>query len=423
MTTFWIIAGLLLAGALLFVLPPLIGGRRKPALVASQDEANVSIYRDQLREIDADLAAGTLSPDQYQQARHELESRVLEDVGSATGPSAAGGGGAGRLAAMLSGVGIPVLALAMYFALGTPQGIDPRQVAAPEGGSAQSHEVTPEQINAMVDALARRLESEPANVEGWVMLARSLNALGRYPEAAKAYAKVVELVPDNGQLLADYADSLAMAQGRNLIGEPERLIRRALQADPANVKALALAGTVEFEKKNYQAAVNHWQQAAALAPPESGFVQGLQNSIAEARQRGGLKAEPVARSQPAAGGGGAPAAAGGSITGSVQLAPALAAKAAPTDTVFVFARAASGPRMPLAIVRKQVKDLPLAFALDDSMSMMPNMRLSTVGDVVVGARISKSGNATPQPGDLQSATQPARLGTSGLQVTIDTEVK
>jgi cytochrome c-type biogenesis protein CcmH len=423
MTTFWIVAGLLLAGALLFVLPPLIGGRRKQGLVASQDEANVSIYRDQLQELDEDLAAGTLSPDQYQQARREVESRVLEDVGSEAARAAEASGNAGRIAAIVSGVAIPVIALAMYFALGTPAGIAPQPMAAREGAAGQGHEVTPEQINAMVDALAQRLQNEPGNAEGWVMLARSLNALGRYPEAVKAYAKAVELVPDNGQLLADYADSLAMAQGRNLMGEPEKLIQKALQVDPTNIKALALAGTVAFEKKDYGTAVKHWQQAAALAPPESGFAQGLQSSIAEARQRGGLKTEPVAKSQPAADGGNAPAAASGNISGTVQLAPAQAAKAAPTDTVFVFARAASGPRMPLAIVRKQVKDLPFAFALDDSMSMMPNMKLSTAGDVVVGARISKTGNATPQPGDLQSATQPARIGTGGLQVTIDEEVK
>jgi cytochrome c-type biogenesis protein CcmH len=348
---------------------------------------------------------------------------VLEDVDSEAARAAEAGGNAGRIAAIVSGVAIPVIALAMYFALGTPAGIAPQPVATTGGAPGQGHEVTPDQINAMVDALAQRLQAEPGNVEGWVMLARSLNALGRYPEAVKAFAKAVELVPDNGQLLADYADSLAMAQGRNLMGEPEKLIQRALQVDPTNIKALALAGTVAFEKKEYGAAANYWQQAAALAPPESGFSQGLQNSIAEARQRGGLKAEPVAESQPAAGGGSAPAAAGGNISGKVQLAPALAAKASPTDTVFVFARAASGPRMPLAIVRKQVRDLPFAFSLDDSMSMMPNMKLSTAGDVVVGARISKTGNAMPQPGDLQSATQPARIGIGGLQVTIDEEVK
>lgn len=432
MSIFWIVVGLLIAGALMFVLPPLLSGRSRAARVATRDEVNVSVYRDQVRELEIDLAAGTLSPDQYQQARSELESRVVEDVDSAATQAATTKSGSGRLVAAIAGVGIPVVALSMYFALGNPKALDPAQAPPPQAGAGQQgHEVTPEQINAMVDGLAQRLQAEPGNIDGWVMLARSYNALQRYGEASKAYAKAVELVPDNGQLLADYADALAMAQGRSLTGEPEKLIARALKVDPRNVKALALSGTVEFEKNNFRAAVEQWQQALAVTPPDSGFAQGLQNSIAEARQRGGLKAGPAALA-------GAPAAAapasaapsppsdaatGGSISGTVQLAPALAGKASPEDTVFVFARAASGPRMPLAIVRKQVKDLPLEFALDDSMSMMPNMKISTVGDVVVGARISKTGNAMPQPGDLQSATLPARLGVSGLAVTIDTEVK
>lgn len=420
MTTFWIVAGLLLAGALLFVLPPLLSGSRRSGLVASRNEANVSIYRDQFQELDADLASGTLSPDQYQQARRELESRVLDDVGAGGAVAVAPAGQGGRLIAVVTGVAIPVLAVSLYLALGNTKGLQPDQVAAVQGGSgAQGHEVTPEQISAMVDALAQRLQAEPGNAEGWVMLARSYNALQRYGDAVKAFAKAVELVPNDGQLLADYADAMAMAQGRNLQGEPERLVRRALEIDPRNIKALALAGTVEFEKKNYKAAADHWQQAALLVPPQSDFARSVQNSIAEARKLGGIKA---AAAEPAAAPAQPGAVAVGSISGTVQLAPALAAKVAPTDTVFVFARAASGPRMPLAIVRKEVKDLPIAFSLDDSMAMAPNMKLSAFEQVVVGARISKSGNATPQPGDLQSTTHPARLGVSGLSVTIDSEV-
>jgi len=433
MTLFWILAGLLLAGALLFVVPPLSGTRRRRALAASRREANISIYRDQMQELETDLAAGTLSPDQYEQARRELESRVLEDTAvadSAADPAAQGA----KWLPLAVGAGVPVLALSLYLVLGNPRGLDPQQaLPAQAAGGQQAHEVTSEQISGMVDSLAAKLKQNPDNPQGWVMLARSYNVLQRFPEAVQAYEKAVAQVPNDGPLLADYADALAMVQGGDLSGKPAQMIDKSLKADPNNVKGLALAGTVEFEKGNYGGALIHWQKAASLLPPESEFARSIQSSIAEAQQKGGLAhTEPAATTAAAAP---APAAAqqtatparadaaGASIAGTVKLSPELSAKAAPGDTVFVFARAASGPRMPLAIVRKQVKDLPLRFSLDDSMAMAPSMKLSSFPQVVVGARISKSGNAMAQAGDLESATQAAALGVTGLDVVIDAEVK
>jgi cytochrome c-type biogenesis protein CcmH len=412
MTMFWVIAGLLMAGALAFVVPPLLGGRRRKAGPGSQEQANVEILRDQLRELDADLAAGTISRDQFDQARREIEQRVLEDAAAA--PTAAPAPGHGRIAAVVVGIAIPVLAVAIYLVLGSPQALDPK-VAAARPAQEQAHEITPEQIAAMVEKLAQRMKANPENVEGWVMLARSYNAMQRFPEAAQAYAQAIQRLPNNAQLLADYADALAMVQGRSLEGEPEKLIQRALEADPNNLKALLLAGTVAFDRQDFKQAVSHWQKAQGMVPPESDIARAIGDSIAEARQKGGV----AAAAPPAA----AAAAAGARIAGTVRIAPALAQKAAPTDTVFVFARAPSGSRMPLAIVRKQVKDLPASFTLDDSMAMAPNMRLSNFPQVVVGARVSKDGSATPQPGDLEGATQPVAVGASGVTVVIESEVK
>lgn len=417
MTLFWIIAGLLMAGALVFVVPPLLGGRRRRAGPGTREQANMQILRDQLRELDADVAAGTISRDQFEQARREIEERVLED--GAAEPAPATGGGHGRIAAVVVGIAIPVLAVAIYLVLGSPKALDPQVAAARPAQEQQAHEVTPEQIAAMVDNLAERMKANPDNVEGWVMLARSYNAMQRFPEAAQAYAQAIQRVPDNAQLLADYADVLAMVQGRKLEGEPEKLIKRALEVDPNNLKALLLAGTVAFDRQDFKQAAAHWEKARGMVPPESDFARSIGNSIAEARQKGGLAAAAPVASPAAA----APAQASARITGTVRLAPGLAAKAGPTDTVFVFARAPSGPRMPLAIVRKQVKDLPLEFSLDDSMAMAPNMRLSNFPQVVVGARVSKAGSATPQPGDLEGATQPVAVGSSGVAVTIESEVK
>jgi cytochrome c-type biogenesis protein CcmH len=415
MTTFWIIAGLLIAGALVIVVSSLSGVRNRRNRAATRQEANISIFRDQMQELDADLAAGTLSRDQYDQAQRELESRVLEDTasGDATDVSRSS---AGRLIPLVVGVGVPVLAVTLYLLLGNPRGLEPQQPPpAAAAAPGQAHDVTAQQITEMVAGLAAKLQQDPSNPQGWIMLARSYNVLQRFAEAAQAYEKALALMPGNSQVLADYADALGMVQGGDMTGKPTVLVAQSLKADPNNIKALALAGTIEFEKANYAVAVDHWQKAASLLPADSEFARGLQGSIVEARQKGGLApVEPIA---------GVNAVGGASISGTVSLAPELAGKVAPSDTVFIFARASSGPRMPLAIVRKQVKDLPVSFALDDSMAMAPTMKLSLFPQVVVGARVSKSGNATPKPGDLESTVQPAALGASGLALVIQSEVK
>jgi cytochrome c-type biogenesis protein CcmH len=222
------------------------------------------------------------------------------------------------------------------------------------------------------------------------------------------------LKPDDANLLTDYADALAVVNGRNLEGEPSQLIARALKMDPNNLKALSLAGTAAYLRKDFAGALRHWDKLAQLAP-DSDFVRQIQRGIDEARRQAGTPA-PAAQAQ--APGAAASAGATASVSGTVTLAKALAGKAAPDDTVFVFARAAAGSRVPLAILRKQVKDLPLKFTLDDSMAMSPAAKLSGSPQVIVGARISKSGGALAQPGDLQGLSAPVSLGTGGLIIEI-----
>ena len=408
MTAFWVIAVLLAAGALLFVLPPLLGrGRTAPG--ATRDTTNVAIYRDQLRELEADLAAGTLARDQYDEAQRELEARLLDDVRvSGTGARAAK---PGRMAAVAAGIAIPLVAILLYFAVGTPNALLP-QPAAGDG-----HGITRQQIEGMVDRLSVRLTENPDDATGWAMLGRTYAVLDRYPEAVSAYANAVKRSPPDAQLLADYADALAMAQGRRLQGEPERIIAQALKVDPKNVKALALAGTVAFEKKDFKGAIAHWRKILEVVPPDSDMADSIRDSIADAEKLSGgtAKAQPVPKT--------AAASAPGAVSGMVRLAPALASRVAPTDTVFVFARPADGPRMPLAVIRKQVRELPAAFSLDDTMAMAAGMKLSDHPRVVVGARISKSGSPTPQPGDLEGLSAPVKVGDTGVTVVIGTEIR
>jgi cytochrome c-type biogenesis protein CcmH len=383
MTVFWLIGAVLAAAVLAWVLRPLLS-RQAGGRVSSQ-AANVSIYRDQLRELDTDLAAGTLAQADYDRSRAELEARLLEDVRE---PDSRAARPAGRGAALALGAAIPVLAFGVYFLVGNPGALER------EG----EHAATLAQLDTMVGRLAAKLRENPDDAEGWKLLGRSYGALGRFDQAADAYAKAAVRAPRDAQLLVDFADALAMARGQRLEGEPEKLIQRALEIDPHNLKGLALAGTVAFERKDYPQAAAYWQRMLPLVASESEEARMIRQNVSEARQLAGdTKA----------------------LQGTVSLSPALKGKAAADDTVFVFARAAEGPPMPLAVARTRVRDLPYRFRLDDSMAMTPAMKLSAFPRVVVGARVSKSGNATPQPGDLQGASAPVANDEGAVNVVID----
>ncbi len=440
MIAFVSIAVLMVAIALVAVLLPLLKPERR--LHLERDASNLAILRDQLRELQADAENSAIPPAQYEQAKRELERRALEESApspsNAQIPSAAGA----WTAAILAG-SLPVAATLLYLILGSREAFSP---AATTNDMAQ-HDLSPEKIEAMVNSLAARLEKEPNNGKGWAILANSYYSMNRITEAVAAYEHAVALDPDNADLLADYADALG-AQQNGLDGKPLEVVQRALQANPTQWKALALAGSAAFDRKDYKTALAYWEKLRASLPADSGLAKSIDGSIAEAKSLAGIALAassgtalaaasppiPAAAPKPLTTGPAASAAtalAGGAntvgvaatsamIAGQVSISPAFAAQAAPDDTVFVFARAADGPRMPLAIIRKQVKDLPIAFKLDDSMAMAPQMKLSNFDPVVVGARISKSGNAMPQAGDLEGYSAAVKVCSKGVTVVIDT---
>jgi len=405
---FVVLGAVLIAGALLFIVPPLL--RRSLRTGATRDAVNVAVYRDQLRELEGDLRAGTLAADQHEKARREIEARLLADVGGGEAPAQSPR--RARAVALALGLAVPLCALAVYLAVGNPGALLSQ---TSEGGNR--HGLSAQQFEALVARLAARLKDNPEDAEGWMMLGRSYAVLGRFGEASEAYAKAAARTPRDAQLLADYADALAMAQGRTLRGEPERILLRALAVDPDNVKALLLAGTAAFDRGDHSAAVRHWERVLGLLPKESDMIQRVQASIAEARSLSGSAVGKAQVARPA------PAGGGGRVSGVVRLAPELTGKVAPGDTVFIFARAVEGPRMPLAILRKRGSDLPAEFTLDDSMAMAPQMKLSAFPRVVVGARVSKSANASPQPGDLQGLSAAVKVGAKSVSVVIDTELR
>jgi cytochrome c-type biogenesis protein CcmH len=420
MILFWISSALVAAAALALALRPLLerraGGegtsRDTDTLNRSRDSLNLAVHRDQLRELDADRAAGKLAPADYEQARQEIEKRLLQDLaGDASRKKMSGipapAGRGGYRPAAIGAVLLPLLAIGIYFAVGNPGAIG---FTDPHAGAS----ITQQQVEQMVERLAARLNENPEDVEGWKMLGRSLSVLGRFAEATNAYSKAAIRAPRDADLLADLADALAMARGQKMKGEPEELVLRALQIDAKNLKALALAGSAAYERDDFAAATRYWQRMLPLVPKNSEEARTIQANIDEARNLSTSK--PAAKSDAAKG------IATKGVTGTVRLSPKLAAKVSPTDTVFIFARAAEGPPMPLAVLRKEVRDLPVKFALDDGMAMTPAMKLSTYARVIVGARISKSGNAMPQPGDLQGLSGIVASSASGVVVLVDTEL-
>jgi cytochrome c-type biogenesis protein CcmH len=381
---------------------------------ATADAPSVVVLRQQLEQLGALKKSGVLGEAQYNEARQGLERRIVEAVVSAEGAASPARTAAPK--GLMAGLSAFVCAVAVagYAWLGTPVALN-GELAAAAAPADSRHSITPEQIEGMVEKLIARLKDNPNDADGWAMLGRSHAVLGRPAQAVPAFKQAVALRGDDPVLLADYADALGVVNGRNLDGEPIRLVEQALKIDPNNLKALSLAGTHAFNQQDYALAAKHWEKVIQLAPGGE-LAQQIQGGIDEARKLAGGAAAPViAAAVPKAP---AAAAAGTSVSGTVTLAPALAAKANPDDTLFVFARAAEGPRMPLAILRKQVKDLPLTFTLDDSMAMTPATKLSSAPRVIVGARISARGQATPQPGDLQGFSTPVAPGAAGLQIQI-----
>jgi len=422
MLLFWSLALLLLAMTLALLLPPLLR-RHRPAAAPDSDAAAIAVYRDQKQALDSDFANGSLTAAERDAAVLELSRRLGEEVDAPkkTGPQHRPMPRAWPVAIALFAL-IPLAAVMLYVRLGNPDAT----ALATAGNARAGHELTDAQIVAMVEQLAQRMKSRPDDPQGWILLARSYAAMGRFPESVDAYSHAAALVPDDAALLADYADALAVAQGKNLAGKPTELVTRALTIDPKNPKALALAATAALDAGDPDRAIGYWRQLKAQLADGSEDARQIDSFIAQIEaERGdrkgidaGGKLTASERTAPVASTA-AKGASGATIAGRVVIAPALASKVALSDTVFIFARAIDGPRMPLAVLRVPARELPKDFTLDDRMGMAPGAKLSTAQAVVVEARVSKSGNALPQSGDLSGKSATVKPGATGVKVVID----
>jgi cytochrome c-type biogenesis protein CcmH len=452
MIIFWILAAGLLGLASLFVALPLLK-RPSPTDAPRQDELNLQVFRQRLTELDGDLAAGFLDQGQYDAARRDLERELLYDldgdptqgnVAPATTPPGTNTRYPGLALALV--LLVCAGAVLMYLRLGEreiiPQIEAMSAALTPHEGTAPGKGAAP--LDVLVKGLAERMEKNPDDVGGWLMLGRTYFALGQAPKALEAMERAYQLAPEQSDVALSYAQAVASNNGNRLAGRPAELIQGVLAKEPGNPTARWLDGMLAYQQARFADAAGTWQGLLNDMDPAGEEAQQLRQLIGQARNRAGLpdtEASPgIALAQAAAE---APPtkdptseeaqaktaaarpdtagdAAGAQIQVAVNLDPSLAAQAAPGDTVFVYARAAAGPPMPLAVQRLRVSDLPVTLTLDDSMAVMPAMRLSTFPQVVVGARISKSGQATPQSGDLEGQSDPIVIAeTPQVSVTID----
>lgn len=397
--------------------------RQRPVRTsASQAKLNASVYRAQISDLDFEHQSGHISAQEWQQTRDELSQRLLEDTSVGDDPGARKEKPA-LWTALLIALTLPVASLSMYLWVGEPQALQAMATVPPEKAMQAK-------LSGMAQTLAKKLESNPDNQEGWVMLGRSYRTLEKYDNAVSAYDRALKLSADDGVKL-ERAEVLALKAQGNFDGEPWNVIREILKKDPQQKGALLLAGSASYAHDKYADALRYWQQARKLLAADHPDVPSLEGAIATAQNKLGLPVTPPTSSPqaPAAASGAGPTAsvssgaqAGLNITGRISLAAELKDKASPTDMVYVYASPANGDRMPLAIFKSTAAKLPLNFTLDDSTAMLPERKLSGAGEVILKARISKSGNAIPQSGDLTGTLGPVKVGAKGVMLEIKEQI-
>lgn len=430
MIQFWLIVAAMLVAALLCVIVPLLSrGPRSDMTVARADGGGAAlataIFRTDMAELERQAAAGDLPDAQHGDARREIERRFADETGAKPAAAAMRAGSVAQraaTAAVLLAL-LPSAALILYMRLGDPLAVAVQADSA--AGPQDSHAATQGSLDLMVGRLAARLRRQPDDPAGWTMLARSYAVLERPDDAAAAYRRALDLTPRDPQLLADYADALASANGGDLTGAPLQSVDAALALDPANPKALALAGSAAFEARDYPRAIQYWQRLEQAPGVSEEIANQARANVAEAhRLASGAAAEPggAAPLTGAAGQGAAATAAtpapSAVLVIHVRLSPELAALARPGDVVFVYARATNGPRMPLAVQRLHATQLPATVRLDDSMAMAPDLRLSNFAAVTVEARVSASGSAQPGAGDWVGTSGPLTGERRDVELTI-----
>lgn len=416
MLVFWAVAFVLIGVVLALILPALL--RPNSAVRTDANIEKREIFRQQFDEIEQDKVSGVLDVVQSDIAKGELERRMLEEIG--TSEVTVVKGLPDRRLAIVLVLLMPLASVLLYLKLGSPvsitiPAISPMTSSVVADNTSQTlakHDSMAPGIESLLDSLKGKLEKNPNDGPGWELLARSYVELKRHTEAAAAFDKASQLILDDPQLLVDYADALAVVNGRKLEGKPVDLVNRALKLNPHLPKALMLGATAAFDRKDYKQAIVYWERLQQDLPTDSALLPEVKGSLKEAYALSGEKVPDATEKQAAP-----VAAASAGVSGTIHIAPALANKLDPAATLFVFARPTDGQPMPLAILRATVKDLPYSYHLDDSSALIPNHKLSQASEVLIVARVSKSGDAKAQAGDLQGMS--AKIKPVGEAVDIE----
>jgi len=393
-TSFLIPAFLLLVLVLVLLLRPFIFPAHSKA--TSRRQMNATIYREELDKLEAEHQSGVINSVDYEIAHAEMRQRLFQDTLEEDDGEVAG---SAKKTAIGLCVFIILISSALYFSLGDVVRMAQRNSEKP---------ITQESVEKMVGEFAAKMEKDPTNLKGWAMLARSYRILGRNEDAAKAYERAGSFVNSDPQLLADYADVLASNANGNFAGKPLQLINQALKLDPNNLMALWLSGTASYNAGNYKLAVQSWERLAQQLPPDTDEARAIKGSITEARSKAGLSApapKPVASS-------------GKEISGKIEISTELKSNIKSGDIVMVIARK-PGERMPVAVLKAPATDFPMRFTLNDALAMNPSAPLSQLSEASIEVRISKTGMAKPEAGDLISSVQTIKVGEKNVRLLVN----
>lgn len=412
MITFWIFSVAMIIVSLIFLLRPFFLEMKKNEIERST--LNINITKERLAELDAELALDTITQAEYEQTREELEQALLFDIEQDQEEKAIKQVNTNtynrytRSSLLLS---VPVLAVSLYFYLGQPELIDGvKKQAQEQTGHANGKDgKSLESVDALIEKLAAKMKASPEDAEGWFMLARSYMSMGRYKEAVAALEKTNNLVPNNPAIMLRYADALTMVSGGRLSGKPFELIKKAVAIKPDDPTGLWLIGMAYAEQGQHKKAISYWNLLLAILKDNKSIDQ-VNKLIRASKSQAGISLTDSSTSANNS----VEKKKMTSLSVKVSLDPAMLKNVSMDDIVFIFAKAVNGPPMPLAVARKQVKDLPLQITLDDTMAMIPSMKLSSFNKVKITARVSKTGKPLLQKGDVYSQEKQITLPNSGL---------
>ena len=380
----------------------------------SRGRSNLDILRGDYEIIERRFQNGDIDRAAYEEEMIDLELRAQRDeIGDHKTQMVTGSQIDRFVAAGLIFVMVPIGSLGLYLKIGQPEA-----QSVTEFVEIQKENLTLEQLGEILTKIQGHLKDDPSDVEGWVMLGRTLKGLGRFDESVSAWKRAYELSPDDANLLVDYAEALALVDMKD--HEPGELIDRALGYDPNNVKGLALGGSISFANADYDTAIKRWSLLASLVRDDEDLVLTLKEGVAEASRRLGNEVSADPGTSPKISKSGETSQA--LITGRLRLDERIRDLVLPTESVFIFVRAVDGPPMPIAALKVEVKDLPLEFSIGDNESLQQSRKLSEFTSVLVGARVSKSGNAIEAIGDLVGEVKRTSLG-SKVDLVIDRRVE